>query len=81
MGGRRGRGVRADRLAARGDERRGAREAVDESELVHRHAELGETFFWFALAFFLTVLALMLWDAIQRRRSPALTPRCAPAAA
>ncbi len=43
-------------------------EAVDENQLVERHAELGETFFWFALAFFLIVLALMIWDTMRRRR-------------
>jgi hypothetical protein len=44
-------------------------EALDEdTELVERHAELGETFFWFALAFFLIVLALMIWDTMRRRR-------------
>jgi hypothetical protein len=43
-------------------------EAVDESALVDRHAELAETFFWVALAFFAVVLALMIWDTVRRRR-------------
>jgi Na+/proline symporter len=40
-----------------------------ESELVETHAELGDTFFRFALAFFLAVLALMVWDTMQRRKA------------
>lgn len=40
----------------------------EETPLIHRHAELGETFVWFAAAFFLAVLALMVWDTIQRRK-------------
>ena len=44
-------------------------EALDkESPLIHRHAELGETFVWFAAAFFLAVLAMMIWDTVQRRK-------------
>jgi hypothetical protein len=42
-----------------------------ESELVETHAELGDTFFRFALAFFLAVLALMVWDTLQRRKAAA----------
>ena len=42
-----------------------------ETELVETHAELGETFVWFALAFFLAVLALMVWDTMQRRKAAA----------
>jgi uncharacterized membrane protein len=45
-------------------------EALDEeSDLLERHAELGETFIWFALAFFLVLLGFMVWDTMQRRRS------------
>jgi uncharacterized membrane protein len=45
-------------------------EALDkESELIHRHAELGETFVWFAIAFFVALLAFMIWDTMQRRAS------------
>jgi hypothetical protein len=43
-------------------------EAVDDTALVDRHAELAETFFWVALAFFAVVLALMIWDTVRRRR-------------
>jgi hypothetical protein len=43
----------------------------DESELLERHAELGETFTWVALVFFLAVLALMIWDTMQRRKAAA----------
>jgi uncharacterized membrane protein len=44
-------------------------EALDqESRLVRLHAELGDTFVWFAIAFFVALLALMLWDTLQRRR-------------
>jgi hypothetical protein len=43
-------------------------EALDEgSPLIHRHAELGETFVWFAIALFVALLALMVWDTMQRR--------------
>jgi uncharacterized membrane protein len=44
-------------------------EALDEeSDLLERHAELGETFIWFALVFFLVLLGFMVWDTMQRRR-------------
>jgi uncharacterized membrane protein len=44
-------------------------EALDEeSDLLERHAELGETFIWFALVFFLVLLGFMVWDTAQRRR-------------
>lgn len=47
-------------------------EALDkESQLLRQHAELGETFVWFAIAFFVAVLALMIWDTMQRRRAEA----------
>ena len=43
-------------------------EALDkESQLIRVHAELGETFVWFAIAFFVALLALMIWDTMQRR--------------
>lgn len=41
----------------------------EESQLLERHVELGDTFVWFALAFFISVLALMLWDRAQRRKA------------
>ncbi|HEY5861346.1 MAG TPA: DUF2231 domain-containing protein [Actinomycetota bacterium] len=45
-------------------------DALDrESSLLERHTELGDTFVWFALAFFVAVLALMLWDRAQRRKA------------
>lgn len=45
-------------------------DALDrESSLLERHTELGDTFVWFALAFFVAVLALMLWDRAQRREA------------
>ena len=47
-------------------------EALDDrSQLVRRHAELGETFVWFAIAFFVALLALMIWDTVRRRREAA----------
>jgi len=47
-------------------------DALDEqSALLERHAELGETFVWFALVFFLALLALMIWDTKQRRKTAA----------
>ena len=58
--------VVASQLAASSGEE--LQEALDkESELIHRHAELGETFVWFAIAFFVALLALMIWDTMQRR--------------
>ncbi len=58
--------VVASQLAASSGEE--FQEALDkESELIHRHAELGETFVWFAIAFFVALLALMIWDTTQRR--------------
>ena len=43
-------------------------EALDEeSQLLQSHAELGETFVWFAIAVFVAALALMVWDTMQRR--------------
>ena len=58
--------VVASQLAASSGEE--FQEALDkESELIHRHAELGETFVWFAIAFFVALLALMIWDTMQRR--------------
>jgi uncharacterized membrane protein len=58
--------VVASQLAASSGEE--FQEALDkESELVHRHAELGETFVWFAIAFFVALLALMIWDTMRRR--------------
>ena len=45
-------------------------DALDkESTLLERHVELGDTFVWFAAAFFVAVLALMLWDRAQRRKA------------
>ena len=45
-------------------------DALDrESSLLERHTELGDTFVWFALAFLVAVLALMLWDRAQRRKA------------
>jgi magnesium-transporting ATPase (P-type) len=56
----------ASQLAASSGE--ALQEALDrESQLIHRHAELGETFVWFAIAFFVALLALMIWDTMQRR--------------
>lgn len=43
----------------------------EENALIERHAELGDTFVWFALVFFLAVLALMVWDTMQRRKAAA----------
>jgi len=58
--------VIASQLAASSGEE--FQDALDkESELIHRHAELGETFVWFAIAFFAALLALMIWDTMQRR--------------
>ena len=49
-------------------------EALDEgSQLIRRHAELGETFVWFAIAFFVALLAMMIWDTVRRRREAADT--------
>jgi uncharacterized membrane protein len=49
-------------------------EALDErSQLIRRHAELGETFVWFAIAFFVALLALMIWDMVRRRKEAADT--------
>ena len=48
-------------------------DALDkESSLLERHTELGDTFVWFALAFFVAVLALMLWDRAQRGKADPL---------
>jgi Sec-independent protein secretion pathway component TatC len=45
-------------------------DALDkESSLLEHHVELGDTFVWFAAAFFVAVLALMLWDRAQRRNN------------
>lgn len=47
-------------------------DAMDkDTALVQRHADLGETFVWFAFVFFLAVLALMVWDTMQRRKAAA----------
>ena len=60
----------ASQLAAGSGE--ALQDAMDkDTALVERHAELGETFVWFAFAFFLAVLALMVWDTMQRRRAAA----------
>ncbi len=59
--------VVASQLAASSGE--AFEEALDDrSQLIRRHAELGETFVWFAIAFFVALLALMIWDTVQRRR-------------
>lgn len=50
-----------------------------ESQLLERHAEMGETFVWFALVFFLAVAGLMIWDAMQRRKATAETGDGGPA--
>ena len=56
----------ASQLAASSGEE--FQEALDkESELIRRHAELGETFVWFAIALFVALLAMMIWDTMQRR--------------
>ena len=48
-------------------------DALDkESTLLEHHVELGDTFVWFALVFFVSVLALMLWDRAQRRKDRSL---------
>jgi uncharacterized membrane protein len=45
------------------------KEALDkDSQLIRRHAELGDTFVWFAMAFFVALLALMILDTWRRRR-------------
>jgi predicted membrane protein DUF2231 len=45
-------------------------DALDkDSSLLERHTDLGDTFVWFALAFFVAVLTLMLWDRAQRRKA------------
>jgi len=62
--------VGASQLAAGSGE--ALQDAMDkDTALVERHAELGETFVWFAFAFFLAVLALMVWDTMQRRKASA----------
>jgi hypothetical protein len=59
--------VAASQLAAGSGE--AFEEALDDrSQLIRRHAELGETFVWFAIAFFVALLAMMIWDTLQRRR-------------
>lgn len=58
--------VLASQLAASSGEE--LQHALDkESQLIHRHAELGETFVWFAIAFFVALFASMIWDTMQRR--------------
>jgi Predicted membrane protein (DUF2231) len=65
-----GAAVGASQLAAGSGE--ALQDALDkDTALVHRHAELGETFVWFAFVFFLAVLALMVWDTMQRRKAAA----------
>ncbi|MGZ8660987.1 MAG: DUF2231 domain-containing protein [Actinomycetota bacterium] len=65
-----GAAVGASQLAAGSGE--ALQDAMDkDTALVDRHAELGETFVWFAFVFFLAVLALMVWDTMQRRRAAA----------
>jgi uncharacterized membrane protein len=44
-------------------------EAVNETSQVEQHAELGDTFLWFALVFFLALLGFMIWDTVQRRKA------------
>ena len=45
-------------------------EALNEqSQLLERHTDLGNTFLWFALALFLSTLALVLWDRAQTRKA------------
>jgi hypothetical protein len=62
--------VGASQLAAGSGE--ALQDAMDkDTALVERHADLGETFVWFAFVFFLAVLALMVWDTMQRRRAAA----------
>ncbi len=46
-------------------------ESVNESALLERHVELGETFLWFVLLFFLAVLGFMIWDTLERRKGAA----------
>lgn len=59
--------VGASQLAAGSGE--ALQDAMDkDTALVQRHADLGETFVWFAFVFFLAVLALMVWDTMQRRK-------------
>jgi len=62
--------VGASQLAAGSGE--ALQDAMDkDTALVERHADLGDTFVWFALVFFLAVLALMAWDTMQRRKAAA----------
>lgn len=65
-----GAAVGASQLASGSGE--ALQDAMDkDTALVQRHAELGETFVWFAFVFFVAVLALMVWDTMQRRKAAA----------
>jgi uncharacterized membrane protein len=47
-------------------------EAINkESAALDQHTEMGESFLWFALVFFLAVLGFMIWDTVQRRKASA----------
>jgi uncharacterized membrane protein len=39
------------------------------SQTLERHTDLGNTFIWFALALFFSLLALVLWDGVQVRKA------------
>jgi uncharacterized membrane protein len=41
----------------------------DQSQLLEQHTDLGNTFLWFALALFISILALVLWDRVQARKA------------
>jgi uncharacterized membrane protein len=41
----------------------------DQSQLLEQHTDLGNTFLWFALALFISILALVLWDRAQARKA------------
>lgn len=41
----------------------------EESQTLERHTDLGNTFIWFALALFFSLLALVLWDRVQARKA------------
>jgi hypothetical protein len=65
-----GAAVGASQLAAGSGE--ALQDALDkDTALVQQHADLGETFVWFAFVFFLAVLGLMVWDTMQRRKAAA----------
>lgn len=45
-------------------------EALNEqSQVLERHTDLGNTFLWFALALFFATLALVLWATVQARKA------------